>query len=385
MATDAASSTQASPALHTTSTPETRRVRIGAISVPSAAKNAADYEFAVANSTWGSRRPQNPDNPSTPRPHDILLIATGYQRPDPATATGFNRNPRISQEDYDTGSIASAVIVEVTGLPYESDAPHWPGEDGVAGVRYPFRFPVSPLGEIHSTDIISLPPSLRECLHDSAIDGSRAHVTEVSVPDADSVAKLAGADDWHALVEVRNGPPFDFIGPLSVSSASSASRSTATPKKSAGAGRQMDPKKRTAVEHYAMALARTHYEALEWSVETKGAPYDLLCTRDEEYLRVEVKGTTGGAGDVELTVNEVSSARNHPSELFVVSNIRAPKKTGTDGEVFFPTSGGEARVLRNWQPDDADLLASKYRYRIPDDRAEVLPTPDSGTDGQSAR
>lgn len=147
----------------------------------------------------------------------------------------------------------------------------------------------------------------------------------------------------------------------------------------------MDPKKRKAVENYAVALATAHYEAQDWTVEPEGAPYDLCCTRDDEYLRVEVKGTTGGAGEVELTVNEVSSARNHPSELFVVSNICAPKKTDQDGEVWYPTSGGEARVIRNWQPDDADLSASKYRYRIPVDRAELLPTPDSGTEEQTAR
>ncbi|CAL9624223.1 hypothetical protein SUDANB6_05933 [Streptomyces sp. enrichment culture] len=45
-------------------------------------------------------------------------------------------------------------------------------------------------------------------------------------------------------------------------------------------------------------------------VEKLGKPYDLRCTRGTEERHVEVKGTTGAATSVELTINEVLHARD---------------------------------------------------------------------------
>lgn len=45
-------------------------------------------------------------------------------------------------------------------------------------------------------------------------------------------------------------------------------------------------------------------------VKKLGKPYDLRCTRGTEERHVEVKGTTGAATSVELTINEVLHARD---------------------------------------------------------------------------
>lgn len=339
--------------------------RVGVITVPADPKNASDYDFALESCTWGSPRGPKSGDSSYPRPHDVLLIATGYQRPDPGTKSGYTANPRVSAEVYGRGTFSTAVIVEVTGPIYTSTAPHWPGEDGAKGVRYPHRFPVAQLGVIKNIGIADLPENLRACFHQSISSQSRAVVTEVSPAEADLVASMADIESWRALIDTRPQADVDYVDPFNV-------RRKSAPKSRDGAGRLQDPEKRKAIELHAEDLAVDHYEELGWTVKRKGAPYDLDCTQDREKLRVEVKGTTGAAGEVELTSNEVLSARDQPSELFVVSNITAVRSTGTDGQVLITTSGGTAHILREWAPHDNDLSATRYRYRLPLEQGETL-------------
>lgn len=340
-------------------------IRVGVISVPIAPKNAADYEFALDSGTWGSRREPDAADTSVPQPHDVLLIATGYQRLDPETAKGTNSNPRIDREIYNRGTIGVTIAVEVTGPMYTSNSPHWPGEDGSGGIRYPYRFPITPLGTGRNIAIEDFPPELHKFFHLSIRNGSRPSVAEVQPEHAQKLAELLGSASWEDLISSGPDTKVDYIDPFDVLYKES-------PKNNAGSGRQQNPKKRKEIELHAEDEAVKHYENLGWTVKRIGAPYDLKCTRGDEYLRVEVKGTTGAAGEVELTVNEVTSAREHPSELFVVSDISArPSEDGEDdGGLGFVATGGRAHVLHAWEPLEDDLSATRYCYRLPQDQAE---------------
>ncbi|MFJ7170267.1 MULTISPECIES: DUF3883 domain-containing protein [Streptomyces] len=129
-----------------------------------------------------------------------------------------------------------------------------------------------------------------------------------------------------------------------------------------GAGYISDPKKRTTIEKHAEHLATAHYEAEGWTVEMRGKPYDLRCTRGTEERHVEVKGTTGAATSVELTINEVLHARDQANtvDLFVVSDI----KVDTSTDPYTP-SGGTIWHRTNWEPAEEDLRPRKYEYRLP--------------------
>ncbi|MCC5480838.1 DUF3883 domain-containing protein [Streptomyces barringtoniae] len=100
-----------------------------------------------------------------------------------------------------------------------------------------------------------------------------------------------------------------------------------------GAGYISDPKKRKAVEEHAEQLATAHYELQGWTVEKLGKPYDLRCTRGTEERHVEVKGTTGAATSVELTINEVLYARDKGNTVdpYVVSDISMDTATDPYG------------------------------------------------------
>ncbi|MET7932008.1 DUF3883 domain-containing protein [Streptomyces sp. NPDC005349] len=124
-----------------------------------------------------------------------------------------------------------------------------------------------------------------------------------------------------------------------------------------------DPKKRKAIELHAENHAIAHYEKNGWTVERLGKPYDLHCTRGTEELHVEVKGTTGAATSVELTINEVLHARDKDNtvDLYVVSDIKVDTRTDP-----YTASGNKVTLFTNWEPAEEDLRPRKYEYRLPD-------------------
>ncbi|MDO8308064.1 MAG: DUF3883 domain-containing protein [Actinomycetota bacterium] len=129
-------------------------------------------------------------------------------------------------------------------------------------------------------------------------------------------------------------------------------------------GYMSDVKVRQAIERHAVDAALAHYEALGYQVDNVGStrPYDVHATSDTEARHIEVKGSTGRAESVELTIGEVDNAHGHqPTDLFIVDNIdwfRAP-----DGTVV--TDGGEVRIFTDWTPKDEHLKITRYRYSVP--------------------
>ncbi len=130
-----------------------------------------------------------------------------------------------------------------------------------------------------------------------------------------------------------------------------------------------DPMVRRAIEHHAVDLATARYMGQGYTVVDVGAikSWDLECTRSDITRLVEVKGSTRIALTVELTHNEVQNALHHaPTDLFVVHGIDWSRQT--DGSI--ETFGGEVVVYEDWTPEQDDLTATRFRYRLPTTAAE---------------
>jgi hypothetical protein len=131
-----------------------------------------------------------------------------------------------------------------------------------------------------------------------------------------------------------------------------------------GQGRGLSGPERKAVELRAMEVVARVLALDHWSVEdvSRQRSYDLHCTRGEEELRVEVKGTTGAGERILLTRNEVSHANEHEGgvALFVVSRIdldrdaRPPRATG-----------GQLRRLEPWALSAGTLEPVGYEWVLP--------------------
>jgi len=126
------------------------------------------------------------------------------------------------------------------------------------------------------------------------------------------------------------------------------------------AGRFADAEMRVAVESHAVKLASDYYREQGYEVTEVGKPYDLLTVKGSEELHVEVKGSTMSVDDVELTINEVRHAREIPTDLYVVDQIRLERLN--DGSIR--TSGGRVRHWPNWTPADGSLSPTRYRYQL---------------------
>jgi hypothetical protein len=86
--------------------------------------------------------------------------------------------------------------------------------------------------------------------------------------------------------------------------------------------------------------------------------FDLRCRKGKNELRVEVKGTTTGAGSILLTRNEVRHAEdptNHVA-LFVVSGILVDSTNNC--------SGGVPSVIEPWIIDREKLDPIAYEYDL---------------------
>ena len=81
------------------------------------------------------------------------------------------------------------------------------------------------------------------------------------------------------------------------------------------------------IEEAAIRYATEWYNSAGWyveSVESLKCGFDLICTRDEEILNVEVKGTSGSDIKFILTKNEHGEAYTNPNFLvFVIINAKS--------------------------------------------------------------
>jgi len=136
------------------------------------------------------------------------------------------------------------------------------------------------------------------------------------------------------------------------------------PKVRRGQGRQSDPRKRKAIEMRAMAVATAHYELQGFTVTdtSSNSSFDLECRQSDDIVRVEVKGLSGGLGGVDVTINEVRSARSTeiPTDLFVVHSISLTEHE----KLHYVGVGGDTYIESPWQPDDQNLEATRFRYSL---------------------
>jgi hypothetical protein len=122
---------------------------------------------------------------------------------------------------------------------------------------------------------------------------------------------------------------------------------------------------RLAVERQAVAVVTAYFEELGYEVTDVGVPghpYDLIAADTTEQLRVEVKGRRGTASTVDVTHNEVIAARQYDrSVLAVVDEIDLAQDDGVP-----VADGGRLRIWLAWQPQDAHLKPTQYRYSLPE-------------------
>lgn len=111
-----------------------------------------------------------------------------------------------------------------------------------------------------------------------------------------------------------------------------------------------------------MARAKLYF-GVDFEVEdvSKTKPYDLLCTRRSQRLRVEVKGTSTNGESIFLTANErsLALAAHHDYGLYVLRNIVL-----TQHEGVVQVSGGDEKAVVPWEPEDADFLPVLFRVSI---------------------
>lgn len=135
--------------------------------------------------------------------------------------------------------------------------------------------------------------------------------------------------------------------------------------KRSGQGFIRDAKKKKEIELHAMKLAIRHYESKGYEVidTSSHCPYDLQCHKEEEFRRVEVKGTMNGGCSVYVTSGEVIDANSDECEtdLFIVSNIEIQKRQDNS----YAALNGTPRIITNWKPEPQDLTPKTYQYHVP--------------------
>lgn len=133
-----------------------------------------------------------------------------------------------------------------------------------------------------------------------------------------------------------------------------------------GQGPLADPKKRRALENYAMDAAVAYYRARGWHVERVNDTKKVLDLRivhsvSGEVRRVEVKGSSQAASHVEVTKAEVARSREEACELFVLDKILY-QDTGPGPDDY--TCQGGRRRAGTWYADDKDLEPKTYDYHL---------------------
>ena len=134
-------------------------------------------------------------------------------------------------------------------------------------------------------------------------------------------------------------------------------------KTTGGQGFRLSQDERVAIEIRAMDLSREWLQENGFSVTdtSKTSPFDFLATKENNVLKVEVKGTT--AVEVEsifMTKNEVTLHRTEKGStaLLIVSKIRLDRSSGV-----IVASHGEVTPFVAWDIDSWDAVPIAYQLR----------------------
>lgn len=88
-------------------------------------------------------------------------------------------------------------------------------------------------------------------------------------------------------------------------------------------------------------------------------PYDFFARKDGMDFIVEVKGSTGGLGDIILTKNEVAAHQFwHPNNVLIVVHGMSLSESRSS------VSGGTVHAVQAWKIDDANLVPLSFSYRV---------------------
>ena len=139
-----------------------------------------------------------------------------------------------------------------------------------------------------------------------------------------------------------------------------------------GGGHEDDPLLRAVIESYAVECAWEWLKGEGWVCKPLGKPFDLRCTKGDQELHVEVKGTRGKGTIVELTRNEVihnqkpctSETACDEQALFVVSEITLTGQKPEGGKMGYAWPW---KITSTVQYDhDGELIPTKYDYTVPE-------------------
>ncbi|MFE5884770.1 DUF3883 domain-containing protein [Streptomyces hydrogenans] len=268
-------------------------------------------------------------------------------------ATGASPRVQLPVWLQDT---ATLYLFQVRGGFYEGTSWHWPDEEAEQRLKYPQRFGIEPLAKLDHVPLGPAGPLTEagsDAIRRSGTDRGMGKIIQMPAQRLLDLAGIPFETDEPEDVPLDRSPGF---------TAEQVEGKNKPQRRRRGAGYISDPKKRKEIELHAERLATEHYENEGWNVEKLGKPYDLRCTRAGEERHVEVKGTTGAATSVELTINEVIHARNKDNtvDLYVVSDIKVDTSSGE-----YTATGGTVTHYTDWEPADEDLRPRKYEYRLP--------------------
>ena len=119
-----------------------------------------------------------------------------------------------------------------------------------------------------------------------------------------------------------------------------------------------------------MEMVEEHLQDQSWDVTdvSSDESFDFKCTRGDEELFVEVKGTTSLGEQVVLTRNEVNLHRQQfpNNALAVVSLIDLRLEAGA-----WVATGGHLRLISPWEIEEEALRPLTFRYAVPGEAIEV--------------
>ena len=131
-----------------------------------------------------------------------------------------------------------------------------------------------------------------------------------------------------------------------------------------GAGRRLDVESKTAIEMRAVAVALEWCTKHGWHaamhVGHDKKPWDIEATQGGRLRYMEVKGTTGALGAVDVTCGEVKAARVNGDAHAIAIVCGIELSTGPRGEVA--AGGGRIAVEDPWHPADDELTVVSYHW-----------------------